>query len=114
MRIGAGYAAAIAGGAIIVDPRDSATPDVAALYEAFPQIGPVLPAIGYDPGQVAGLADTVNASAAEVVVAGTPIDLAALAAIDRPIVRARYDYADAGEPTLAQIVDGFLGSLPAP
>jgi predicted GTPase len=113
MPIGAGYVAAIAGGAIIVDPRDSATPDVAALYDAYPHIGPVLPAVGYSPDQVAGLADTINGSTAEVVVAGTPIDLAALGVIDRPVIRARYDYADAGAPTLAQIVDGFLGSLSA-
>jgi predicted GTPase len=114
MRIGAGYAAATAAGAIIVDPRASATPGVSALYDAYPHIGPVLPAIGYDAGQVADLAGTINASGAEVVVAGTPIDLAALAAIDRPVVRARYDYADAGQPTLAQVVAGFLRSLSTP
>ena len=108
MRVGAGYVAAHAAGASIVDPRASAAPDVAALYDVYPHIGPVLPAVGYNAAQVAALADTINASQAEVVVAGTPIDLAAIAAIERPVVRARYDYAEAGEPTLAQILNRFL------
>ena len=41
---------------------------------------------------------------------GTPIDLAALLHLDRPVVRARYEYADAGDPTLGAIVDAALGA----
>ncbi len=43
----------------------------------------------------------------------TPIDLAALIAIDQPVVRVRYEYADAGEPTLASVMGGFLTRLAA-
>jgi len=64
----------------------------------------VLPATGYSAAQLAALRATINASRAEVVLAATPIDLARLGGIDRPVVRARYGYADAGTPTLAEVV----------
>jgi predicted GTPase len=43
-----------------------------------------------------------------VVVAATPVDLAAILDIDKPVVRARYEHADLGTPNLSGIVDGFL------
>jgi predicted GTPase len=92
----------------IVDPHESAAPDIARLYEQYPHIGPVLPAAGYGDEQRAALAATINASAAEIVVAATPVDLAAILAIDKPVVRAHYDYADLEQPGLAGIVDDFL------
>ncbi|MEQ8494792.1 MAG: GTPase, partial [Gammaproteobacteria bacterium] len=71
MAYGAGLVAA-APAAEIVDPRDSATPAIAAVYAANPHIGKVLPALGYSPAQLAAIAATINASSAEVVVSGTP------------------------------------------
>ncbi|GAB4334012.1 MAG: cyclic 2,3-diphosphoglycerate synthase [Dehalococcoidia bacterium] len=109
MAYGAGYVAvANVGAAEIVDPRASAAPDVAEVYRRYPHIGPVLPAVGYGEAQLAALRQTIEDSGAEVVVAATPIDLAALLQLERPVVRARYGYADAGEPTLASMVDPFL------
>ncbi len=43
-----------------------------------------------------------------IVVAVTPLDLAALLHPNKPVVRARYEFADAGEPTLGSVVDAFL------
>jgi predicted GTPase len=112
MPYGAGYVAVSnAGVAAIADPRPFATPPVQAVYRAYPHIGAVLPAVGYGRAQLDALRDTINASDAEVVVAATPIDLAALLTLDKPVVRARYEYADAGEPTLTSLVERFLRSL---
>ncbi len=109
MPYGAGYVAAVAAGAAaIVDPRDSAPPEIAAVFERHPHIERVLPAVGYTDDQLVALAETINRSDAELVVSGTPIDLAALVSLDKPVVRARYDYADAGLPTLGSIVERFL------
>ncbi len=109
MAYGAGYvAAASAGAATIVDPRKSATGEMCLVFDRYPNIGRVLPAVGYGAAQLQALRDTINASDADVVVAATPLDLAALIRIDKPVVRARYEYADAGEPTLAELVDAFL------
>ncbi len=109
MPYGAGFAAAVAAGAAeIVDPRDSAVPEIAEIYETYPHIDRVLPAVGYSDHQLVALAETIERSDAELVVSGTPIDLAALIDVDKPVVRARYEYTDAGLPTLASVVDGFL------
>lgn len=102
---GAGYSALRAfADAEIVDPRASATPDLARVYALYPHIGPVLPAMGYSEAHLAALRATINASHADVVLAATPIDLARLGGFSKPIVRARYGYADAGTPTLATLV----------
>ena len=68
----------------------------------------MLPALGYHPRQLEALRATINASAAEVVVTATPCDLGALIAIDKPVVRASYEFAEAGEPGLGSLVDAFL------
>jgi predicted GTPase len=109
MPYGAGFVASVSAGVSeIVDPRASATSEIRKVYEAFPHIGKVLPAMGYSAGQLAALAETINRSEAEVVVAGTPIDLAALIKLDKPVIRARYEFTDAGEPTLGSLVDTFV------
>jgi predicted GTPase len=64
--------------------------------------------MGYSPAQLAALAETINRSEAEVVVSGTPLDLARLIPLSKPVVRARYDFAEAGTPTLASLVDAML------
>ncbi len=109
MAYGAGLLAAqAAGAAAIVDPRASAAPAVARVYAEYPHIGPVLPAVGYSPAQLAALAQTINASDAEVVVAATPADLAALIPIDKPVVRVRYEFEETGAPRLSDLLDAFL------
>ena len=105
MPFGAGMSALRAlGGVEIVDPRASAVPGIAEVYAQYPHIGPVLPAMGYSEAQLAALRATVNASAADVVLTATPIDLARLGGFTKPVVRARYGYVDAGTPTLAALV----------
>ena len=106
---GAGYVAALrAGAASIIDPRASAAPEIAAVYALYPHIGPVLPAMGYSPAQLQALRQTINAALADVVVAATPIDLAALIALDKPVVRARYEFVDSETPGLAAELERFL------
>jgi predicted GTPase len=113
MAYGAGYVAATTyGAARIVDPRPAAAPAMQAIYAQYPHIGRVLPAVGYDAAQLAALRDTINGAEADVVVVATPIDLTALIHIEKPVVRARYEFADAGEPTLGSLIDAFLATRP--
>jgi predicted GTPase len=106
---GAGYVAAVrAGAAEIVDPRASATPEIAALYRQHPHLGAVLPAVGYAPAQLESLRQTIETSRAEVVVSGSPIDLGALLGVHKPVVRARYTLADLDEPGLSGALASFL------
>ena len=109
MAYGAGYiAAARAGAGEIVDPRGFAVGEIARTFQAFPHIGKVLPAMGYSQRQLDDLAATINASPADIVVAGTPTDLARVVQVGKPLVRARYEYADGQEPGLGALVDAFL------
>ncbi|MCK6453040.1 MAG: GTPase [Alphaproteobacteria bacterium] len=108
MAHGAGYAAARAAGAEPVDVRMVAAPAIRAAFEQYPHIGPVLPALGYDAAQLRALADTLDAADADIVISATPLDLAALIRIGKPVLRAHYAYADAGAPTLARVIDDFL------
>ena len=109
MSYGAGYVAATrAQVAEVVDPRPTAAPAIRALFERYPHIGPVLPAVGYHRAQLEALRETINASPAEVVVSATPCDLAALIRLSKPVVRARYEFAEVGEPGLWSQVEAFL------
>ena len=109
MAYGAGAVAARAGGAAeIVDPRPAATPEIAQVFAAYPHIGAVLPAVGYAPAQLQALAATIDAVPADLVVSATPIDLARLVPLAKPVVRARYGFAEAGTPSLAETIDRFL------
>jgi predicted GTPase len=112
MAYGAGYVAATqAHAARIIDPRPYAAPEIAAVYQVYPHIGPVLPAIGYSPAQLEALRQTINATPADVVVSATPSDLSALIQVNKPVVRARYEFAEAGTPPLSRYIEEFLSQL---
>ena len=95
----------------IVDPRRFAAGSLADTFAAYPHIGPVLPAMGYGPAQRAELARCIEASGAEVVIAGTPVDLAAMLDLAVPVVRARYAFEQRGGARLDEIVGGFLDRI---
>jgi predicted GTPase len=100
-----------AAGGEVVDPRPAADPELRRVFEAYPHIGKVLPAVGYGPAQLAALERTINAAPADAVVSATPLDLARLIRIDKPVVRARYEFAETGEPLLSAIVDAFVARI---
>ena len=114
MAYGAGYVAAVAAGAEIIDPLPYADPEIAAALSAYPHIRSVLPALGYGADQLAALQRSIASAPVDVVVSGTPIDLAALIKVPQRILRARYEFADAGEPSLGPIVDAVLNRTPSP
>ncbi len=105
---GAGHVAALREGAVLVDPRPYAAPLLHEVYARYPHIGAVLPALGYSREQLEALRQTIDATPADVVVAATPIDLAALIRLNKPVVRARYEFAEIETPGLAGIVAEFL------
>jgi len=94
LRFGAASLAAKSGGAAeLVDPRPFAVGSIVETFEKYSNTGPVLPAMGYGEEQVAELEETIRNSDADVVVVGTPIDLARLIDIDQPVVKVSYDLA---------------------
>jgi len=92
MSRGAGwYAAERAGASEIVDPRPYAVGTIAETYEAYPNAAGILPAMGYGDDQIRELEATIEAAPADVVVEGTPIDLARILTTSKPIVKVRYE-----------------------
>ena len=106
MPFGAGTVAARQGGAIdFVDPRPYAAGSIAGVFANYPTIGSVLPAMGYSDTQVDELRQTISATPCDVVVAGTPIDLARLLGdVGHPVRRVTYELREVGEPTLADVI----------
>lgn len=110
MAYGAGYVAASqAGVKEVVDPRLSAVGDIAEVFRRYPHIGKVLPAMGYSAKELSELQATINGSSADVVISGSPTDLAHLMQLDKPVIRARYEFAEVGEPRLSRLIEDFLG-----
>ena len=98
----------------IIDPRAFAVGSIAETYRTYPGIGALLPAMGYSDQQVRDLEATIDRVPCDVVVVGTPIDLSRLVKIRKPVVRARYELQEIGQPDLAHVVDEFLGRLSIP
>ena len=107
---GAGFVAAQRGGAgLIVDPRDYAVGTLAETFDRYPHIGSVLPAMGYSPEQLHDLERTIAAADPDVVVTGTPIDLAHVIRSRYPIRRASYELEEIGTPALAELLAPIVG-----
>ncbi len=109
MKIGAGTVAAEQhGAASLVDPRPFLVGSLVDTFQTYPDIGILLPAMGYGADQMKDLEATINASDADAVVIGTPIDLGRILDIDKPHTRVTYDLAEIGSPNLTEVLSKFV------
>ena len=109
MKIGAGVVAAQKyGAAELVDPRPFVVGKLAETFRIYPNIGQLLPAMGYGDQQVKDLEATINKVDCDSVVIATPIDLNRLVKIKKPNTRVYYDLQEIGKPDLDDILNGFL------
>jgi len=105
MKYGAGVVAAEKYGAReIIDPRPWVTGKIKTTFEKYPEIGRLLPAMGYGAEQIKDLQETINAIPADAVVIATPIDLTRIININKPSIRVRYELQEIGKPTLEDII----------
>jgi len=104
MRLGAAALLTERTGGTLVDPRPYARGSLRAVFEAYPALGPVLPAMGYSPSQLADLEATINAVPCDVVVVGTPADLRRGLRIRHPVERAHYRVEEAGALSFAELL----------
>ena len=109
MKIGAGTVAARKFGAKeLVDPRPYAVGKLAKTFEIYPNIGTLLPAMGYGAEQVKDLEKTINNTPCDAVVIATPIDLNRIVKIKKPTVKVGYDLQEIGTPNLTEVIDEFV------
>jgi len=105
MPFGAGTVAARqAGVAEIVDPRPFAVGSIVETLYKYPQLGPVLPAMGYSRDQLGELEETIRNVPCDVVLTGTPIDIGRVIPIDQPVRHASYSSVEVGEPRLSDLL----------
>jgi predicted GTPase len=109
MKLGAGTVAAQKfGAAELVDPRPYTTGKLAETFAIYPNIGILLPAMGYSDQQLKDLETTINNTECDAVVIGTPIDLNRIINIKKPNTRVYYDLQEIGFPDLQGIIDDFV------
>jgi predicted GTPase len=109
MKIGAGTVAAQKiGVSEIIDPRPHLVGKLKDTFETYPDIGCLLPAMGYGEEQLRDLEVTINACDCDAVIIGTPIDLNRVIHINKPSTRVFYDLQSIGEPSLETVIEDFL------
>ena len=112
MDLGAGVVAAQKfGAAEIVDPRPWVVGTIAETFKKYPDIGQLLPAMGYSDKQIQDLEKTINKVECDSVVIGTPIDLTRILKIKKPMTRVNYELQEIGKPDLGDVLRGFVGKL---
>ena len=109
MKYGAGVIAARKYGALeIIDPRGFASGTIRETYETYPNIGRVLPAVGYGEQQIKDLEATINNVSCDLVIIATPVDLTRIISINKPMLKVGYELQEIGKPDLAELIKKHL------
>jgi len=109
MSYGAGVIAAHKyGAAALVDPRPWAVNSIQETFRTYPNIGKLLPAMGYGERQIKDLETTINRTDCDAVIIGTPIDLRRVIKLNKPSVRVKYELAEISKPDLEDVLTEFL------
>ena len=112
MKLGAGIVAARKFGADeLVDPRPFTVGKLTETFRIYPNIGTLLPAMGYGEQQLKDLEETINKTDCDSVVIATPIDLNRIINIRKPNTRVYYDLQEIGDPNLSQVIDEFVNKF---
>ncbi|HEY3363731.1 MAG TPA: cyclic 2,3-diphosphoglycerate synthase [Symbiobacteriaceae bacterium] len=110
MKYGAGVIAARKfGAAMLVDPRPWAVDTIAATFVKYPEVGTLLPAMGYGDKQMKDLETTINTCECDLVISATPIDITRVIKPTKPVLRVGYELQEIGEPNLEEIIRNRLG-----
>jgi len=112
MQYGAGTVAANKyGAAELVDPRPYLKGTLIDVFRKYPEIGTLLPAMGYGGKQVKDLEATIAATLCDSVIIGTPIDLRRVIKIKQPSTRVEYNLQEIGSPTLKEVLVDFVSKM---
>ncbi len=92
----------------LVDPRPYTVGTITETFEKYPEIGTLLPAMGYGEQQIRDLEETINRTECDLVIIGTPIDLRKLVKLNKPAVRVTYELQEIGKPDLTDALKPLL------
>jgi len=115
MAYGAGLVAAQNYGANACSAREHAYGSIRGIFENFPHLDRVLPAMGYTGGQLKDLAHTINATPCDYVLNGSPMELGKLIECNKKIIQVYYDITNHGpDQTIDQSLEKFEKSKLVP
>lgn len=95
----------------MVDPRPYAVGSIKSIYESYPHLGSILPAMGYGDSQVHELQETINNTPCDIIVVGTPIDITRVVEVNKPTLRVRYELQEIGQPTLDTVLNPIISKV---
>jgi predicted GTPase len=115
MPYGAGLIAARKFGASeVVDPRPYVQGSIEDVFNKYPLLNSLLPAMGYSPAQREDLRETIEAIECDTVIVATPVDLKRLLNLQKETVRVRYEIEECKGTRLrgyiAEFAKGTTGS----
>ncbi len=96
----------------IVDPRNYAVGSLKEAFQKFKHIGPVLPAMGYSEEQRKELEETINRAECDLVIVGTPVNLAKFLHIQWPTLRVTYEIEEVEGSTIREAIVEFASKHP--
>ncbi len=96
------------GAAELVDPKPYAVGKLKETFEQYPNLGPVLPSMGYSKQQIEDLEKTIDNTPCDLVLIATPIDLNRVVNIKKPNLKIGYELEDFGKPNLKEVICNFL------
>ncbi|MCL2517070.1 MAG: cyclic 2,3-diphosphoglycerate synthase [Oscillospiraceae bacterium] len=112
MKIGAGIVAARRfGAAEIIDPRPYAVGKLAETFKIYPNVGTLLPAMGYGEQQMQDLSATIEKTDCDSVIIATPIDLGRVIKIGKPNTRVEYSLQEIGHPNIDDVLADFVKKI---
>lgn len=98
-------------GAFVITPREKAVGSIKETLERYPQLGTVVPMMGYSRRQIDEVQETINGVVCDSVLLGTPVDLRNMLMINKPIAKVRCEIREIGKPDLEDVVGKFLRKI---
>jgi len=96
------------GAAELVDPRPYAVGKIKKTFEIYPEVGTILPSMGYGKEQIKDLETTIENTPCDLVLIATPIDLNRVIKINKPCVKIGYELQDFGKPDFNDVLTDFI------
>jgi len=110
MKFGAGILAAQKfGAAAIIDPRPFLVGSLVETFRQYPDIGTLLPAMGYGDAQMRDLEATLDRADCDSVIIATPVDLRRVLRITKPSSRVTYELEEISRPGVADLLRERFG-----
>lgn len=111
MTFGAGIVAAKEFGATTVDPRPYSRGTIGKVFEKYPGLGPLIPAMGYSNEQKKELEEAINSTPADIALIATPVDLSRVLKLNKPAALVSYEIEEMDSPGLKGLVEKFIRGL---